>query len=384
MRVRRYAHSSLLFESGRSRILTDPLFAFDGTECFALKGVPPKVDQKLRDSLDAVFVSHLHGDHFSIPSLNFFNRKKLVLIPKGEGRLRVLLRTMGFKNIVELALYEKYKIGNLFLFTTPCADEAFEVGLVVEDQQNCFWHTIDCQLNTKIIRDVLSKAKPNYVTLSPRCFDFEWFTWRKSLCQNDPKVLANYTNWAKSFKNCKVLVLDQGWWVPLSREVSKIVQGTASRKIVSKWRKSGIDAYEFAMNSEVSGTKLKLASRINQRKILPKKYEFATVDEARLFQLWNFLLKKHKNIDWSLFYKNGKDKIVYRNSLGNKVKIMTSVDARVLLAVLEGKVSSDFLSMGGALEISAQGVSSPALDPIMNYISEQNPMKYYLNKIRKL
>ena len=77
-------HSTVLVEMGGARILTDPVL-FDRITLLrrAVSPLPPEI----YDRIDAVLISHLHLDHFDIPSLRFLGINTPLVVPQGAGRL---------------------------------------------------------------------------------------------------------------------------------------------------------------------------------------------------------------------------------------------------------------------------------------------------------
>ena len=87
--------------SRNTRILCDPWLVdgvFDGSWCH----YPPLTTQ-FEDvaDVDAIFVSHLHPDHFDVRNFDFDRQKPILILNHGPNFLRRQLIEMGFVNIVE-------------------------------------------------------------------------------------------------------------------------------------------------------------------------------------------------------------------------------------------------------------------------------------------
>jgi L-ascorbate metabolism protein UlaG (beta-lactamase superfamily) len=93
-------HATILIELDGLRFLTDPILR---PRVAHLRRVGGHVSPHFYQNIDAVLISHLHGDHFDVSSLRLIGRETLVIAPKGSGRL---LRRFKFFNFCELAMGE--------------------------------------------------------------------------------------------------------------------------------------------------------------------------------------------------------------------------------------------------------------------------------------
>ncbi len=104
-------HSTILIEMDGKRLITDPLLRrYVGP----LRRQSPPPDLTGLD-VDAVLISHLHGDHFDLPSLKKLGRDTLMIVPKGAGPF---LRVRRFQNVVEIEQGENYDIGGIRISAT--------------------------------------------------------------------------------------------------------------------------------------------------------------------------------------------------------------------------------------------------------------------------
>ena len=83
-------HATLLIETGGVRLLTDPLLR-DGLVHLRRHAV--QVDAAWYQDLDAVLISHMHWDHFDLPSLQLLDSSTRFIAPHGGARI---LRRHGF------------------------------------------------------------------------------------------------------------------------------------------------------------------------------------------------------------------------------------------------------------------------------------------------
>lgn len=87
--------------SRNTRILCDPWLVdgvFEGSWCHY-----PPLKTRFEDvaDVDAVFISHLHPDHFDVRYFNFDRQKPILILNHGPNFLRKQLKELGFVNIVE-------------------------------------------------------------------------------------------------------------------------------------------------------------------------------------------------------------------------------------------------------------------------------------------
>ncbi len=104
-------HSTILIEMDGKRLITDPLLRrYVGP----LRRQYPLPDVARLD-VDAVLISHLHGDHFDLPSLKKFGRETMMIVPKGAGPF---LKVRRFQNVVEIEQGDSYNLGEIRISAT--------------------------------------------------------------------------------------------------------------------------------------------------------------------------------------------------------------------------------------------------------------------------
>jgi L-ascorbate metabolism protein UlaG (beta-lactamase superfamily) len=105
-------HATLLLEIDGVRLLTDPLLR---DRVFHLHRRSISVRDSLYQNIDAVLISHLHLDHFDIPSLRLIGRETHLIAPSGAANL---LHKRGFGNIKEMRPGDITKVGALTIMAT--------------------------------------------------------------------------------------------------------------------------------------------------------------------------------------------------------------------------------------------------------------------------
>jgi L-ascorbate metabolism protein UlaG (beta-lactamase superfamily) len=109
-------HSTLFIEMDGLRIITDPLLRrYVGH----LRRQVPDPDPLVKEA-DVVLISHLHGDHLDLSSLQDLGREKRLIVPKGAGPYLKLKR---FKNVEEITEGDSIDLGEITI-TATLADHA--------------------------------------------------------------------------------------------------------------------------------------------------------------------------------------------------------------------------------------------------------------------
>ena len=113
-RVTWLGHSTVLIELGGVRLLTDPVLR---ERLLHMRRMAPAVDPALLTGLGAVLISHLHHDHFDVPSLRRLDRAATqLLVPAGSGR-RAARR--GFAKVIEVSPGDRTDLGAVSVLTVP-------------------------------------------------------------------------------------------------------------------------------------------------------------------------------------------------------------------------------------------------------------------------
>lgn len=130
MQFKILSHASLCINGGGKSLLVDPWLT--GSCYWRSWWNYPPVDPQLINELhpDAIYLTHVHWDHFHGATLKKFSRDTLLLIPyERSPRVRRDLEGMGFSNIVELGHGSSYDLAPDFRiwsyqFASPWGDSA--------------------------------------------------------------------------------------------------------------------------------------------------------------------------------------------------------------------------------------------------------------------
>lgn len=108
-------HATTLIEIDGMRILTDPLLR---SRVVHLHHRHSPVELTASQNLDAVLISHLHFDHFDLPSLRLLDQATQLVVPRGAAKL-----LKGFTNVTEVGIGDTVMVGAVSI-TATYADHA--------------------------------------------------------------------------------------------------------------------------------------------------------------------------------------------------------------------------------------------------------------------
>jgi L-ascorbate metabolism protein UlaG (beta-lactamase superfamily) len=101
------------------RLLTDPVLGRVGPAGVLRRHAPPVPAAAL--DVDAVLLSHLHGDHCDLPSLAALGPRVRLVVPSGAAPL---LEPIAPGRVTELAVGQSVRIGEVHVTATPALHEA--------------------------------------------------------------------------------------------------------------------------------------------------------------------------------------------------------------------------------------------------------------------
>jgi len=106
-------HASVLIELDGARLLTDPLVR---RRAGPLVRIAPPVDPANTRGIDAVVISHLHGDHMHLPSLRRIERLGPLVAPAGAARW---LERHGQRDVHEVRAGDEVRVGAVQVLAVP-------------------------------------------------------------------------------------------------------------------------------------------------------------------------------------------------------------------------------------------------------------------------
>ena len=130
-------HSSLIFELGDTRFMTDPVFGNAApVPGIVTRYCEPPIRRDELPPLDFIIVSHDHYDHLEYDTIRALRHTDIIFVtPLGVG---ARLRSFGIKpeNIRELYWYESTQIGNTTITATPGRHFS---GRTLKDRYKTLW-----------------------------------------------------------------------------------------------------------------------------------------------------------------------------------------------------------------------------------------------------
>ena len=118
-------HTSIMVQSGKTTLLTDPLFRVS-------LGIPPVAFDAMRLDLSAICCTHSHWDHCDLATLLHFDKRTPIVIPRVRTPTAFnppmvqALRWLGFSDIRELDVWDTIKIGDIEMTAVPFHGEQDE------------------------------------------------------------------------------------------------------------------------------------------------------------------------------------------------------------------------------------------------------------------
>ncbi len=157
VRIRYFGHACLLIETKDLSILTDPLISYPyacSQPRYTLATLPPFIDYAV--------ITHAHFDHFDLETmLQLRHRIKSVLIRKNAGgalqdpSLKLILKQIGFKDIIELEEMETLRVKDGSLTVLPFLGEHADLNV-----QNKAAHLIELKGNSILCAADSSNVEP--------------------------------------------------------------------------------------------------------------------------------------------------------------------------------------------------------------------------------
>lgn len=129
MRITMIGHSTVLLESERGRILTDPYFGTWGNPAYRRLAPPARSREDLRN-VDLVLVSHNHWDHTDGRYFRSLPPATTVVAPR---RAAWLTRLRGARRLVGMKPWEERTLGAFEIAAVPARHMAATTGFVVRD-----------------------------------------------------------------------------------------------------------------------------------------------------------------------------------------------------------------------------------------------------------
>jgi L-ascorbate metabolism protein UlaG (beta-lactamase superfamily) len=131
VRVRYFGHACILMETKNVSIMTDPLISYShDSELFRY------TYSNLPETIDYALITHSHADHLMFESLLQLRHKiKNIVVPKNGGgflqdpSLKLMLRNVGFKNVIEIDEMETIEVDGGVITSVPFLGEHADLNI---------------------------------------------------------------------------------------------------------------------------------------------------------------------------------------------------------------------------------------------------------------
>lgn len=145
MIITKLPHAGMIVSAEGTKILCDPLFPGPLIESVFELPSSFKINKKaLRQiKFDAVLISHHHGDHFHLPSLNYIHRDCPVFFPLGSHRMAAQLKKIGFTSVKPMEAGQRFVLGAIEVIPTISRVLFPEVGFIFRHQGVNVWNLVD-------------------------------------------------------------------------------------------------------------------------------------------------------------------------------------------------------------------------------------------------
>jgi UDP-MurNAc hydroxylase len=156
------SHASAIVESKESTLIMDPWLI--GSCYWRSWWNYPPVERGSLDKLkvDAIYITHVHWDHWHGPSLKKLFPKDTLIITHDEPNKRSVndLKDIGFKNIKLLKHGETFELGDIKI--TPYQFGLFlnDSALVVETPEIKLLNANDCKIAGAALRSIIKRHGP--------------------------------------------------------------------------------------------------------------------------------------------------------------------------------------------------------------------------------
>lgn len=161
-KIKTLSHASAIIETSEKRLIFDPWLI--GSCYWRSWWNYPPVDRSSLDDLkvDAIYITHVHWDHWHGPSLKRLFSKDTLIITHDEPNKRSVndLKSIGFDNIKLLKHGETFEIGNIKI--TPYQFGLFlnDSAVVIETPDMRLLNANDCKIAGAALRSIMKRHGP--------------------------------------------------------------------------------------------------------------------------------------------------------------------------------------------------------------------------------
>jgi len=375
--VSRILHAGYIFDDGKTCIAFDPIFENPFSyNCYAHPSV--KFDLKCIPHLkiDAIFISHYHDDHFSLQSLQYFDRQIPIYLYAENQMFFDLLRELGFSSVHQIKTHDTIKINDFEIVAWPALETEVDTIFQIKNKNTNILNVVDswidwdthrnlCQISWDLILWPFQVMREKEV-LSPSRLKFENNTfpevWVDQISQLNPRFIVpsscqfRFENWSwynhhffaisylefsnlisKHSKNTQVIKFDPGQSFIFDSK------GLSEAKSIEWITLEKSDDYEYKLNTLFEPMHTSSIARY-----LP------ALDDSAAFVVKNYcmnivpdLLKNKLSLYTEENYWNTQTKywkLIIYDSLGKETEYIYQINANQVLVNKQNSKQTDWLT----------------------------------------
>lgn len=377
--------------SKNTKILCDPWIkngAFEGSWYHY-----PPLKTKIRDlqKVDAIYVSHIHPDHFDVNNFHFNKKKPIIILDQEPNFLKKILLSKGFENLIlikdnETIKFKEFKLTMYKPFSGHIFEESLlgnliDSALVLENKNLTAINFNDntptlksCEMLQKKFKNI-NLAMINYNAAGPYPSCFDNLTYNQKVEKNRLILKRNFDYMCKASKKLKAnTILPFAGSYILGGKLYKKNKylGTTTwdncanylrKKLGSKYNIICLrenDTYDLLkeksdklyekidikhMNKYIK--KIKSKKYLYEKDLIPanKKLRADIVQSSK--NLESKIKKFNVKINSDVYLKHNKENIKIITGRDNKRKIFCSLDKRLLRRILDRKAHWNNAEIGG-------------------------------------
>ena len=295
-RVEVIGHATLRVQCGGRTLLTDP-WLVDPIACNSGFHFPPLVHDRtaLAAETDAIYISHIHPDHFNPPTLATFSKDTPIYIANYRRKeFRDQIRQLGFP-VIEVPLQETVAVEGTDLAITLIEHDyeetaAYDSSIVIQAPDFTVFDNNDCFLRPQKyawVRDhfVIDYAFLGYspVSFFPICFELDPREKARLLAEAAERRYNDFLAATQTLAPRLAIPFASGLRFLLEKALWKNVAFNSAAEAVRRLQEKGLDG-------EVMGPGDRIEADGSLRRVSPvlgREAELAAIDAyARQVQDW--------------------------------------------------------------------------------------------------
>ena len=155
IKVSRVLHAGYIFETPVGKVLMDPIFEDPFSyNCEPFPKIRFDLEQIKKQKWEAVLISHIHDDHFSLVSLDLIDRNTAIYLHCEDLEAVDFLNKMGFQNVHLIKPFQKLNLAGLEIQTWPALNEV-DIVIQLTYQNIQILNVVDSWLHPETLADLI-------------------------------------------------------------------------------------------------------------------------------------------------------------------------------------------------------------------------------------